>query len=213
MKSQKPRKSHRPMPNIFITLHRHLLLLVLVLVLILLLLRRRRRSLRLESLREPPDIALNRPMIPQELHIRPVDQQLPGSTLLEVFFAAQRGEAPVLADDDLLAAREFVLRAAEGFDGCCAVCGRGGDMLVGGCLQKTWSWESLGKGAWEWGKEVANYWLKWRKRRRRTYCYRESEQRARSGRCSRGPRCRWACPTHRACPSAACRRRHRTTSC
>ena len=121
MKSQKPRKSYRPMPSVFIALHGRLLLLILVLVLALVLLRRRRR-LCLESLWEPPDIALNRPMVPQELHIRPVDQQLPSGTLLEVFFAAQRGEAPILADDDLLAAREFVLRAAEGFDGCCAVC-------------------------------------------------------------------------------------------
>ena len=90
-------------------------------------------------------------MVPQELHVGPVDQQLPSGTLLEVFFAAQRGEAPVLADDDLLAARELVLRAAEGFDGCCAVCEEEGrEMLVKGCLQGFWSWDGLGDGrAWE----------------------------------------------------------------
>ena len=90
-------------------------------------------------------------MVPQELHVGPVDQQLPSGTLLEVFFAAQRSEAPVLADDDLLAARELVLRAAEGFNGCCAVCeGRGeGDVskrLSAGILElgKLGRWEGMG---------------------------------------------------------------------
>lgn len=60
-------------------------------------------------------------MILQELDIGPVDLDFALGALLEVFFAAERREAPVLADDDFLAPGEFVLRAAEGFDGCCAV--------------------------------------------------------------------------------------------
>ena len=40
----------------------------------------------------------------------------------DVLLATERGEAPVLADDDLLAAGELVLAAAEGFDGGGAVC-------------------------------------------------------------------------------------------
>jgi len=80
-----------------------------------------RLRLRLESLREPPHIPLDWSMVSQELHIRPIDQQLARSALLLVLVPTQRGEPPILADDDLLAAREFVLGTAEGFDGCCAV--------------------------------------------------------------------------------------------
>lgn len=80
-----------------------------------------RFRLRLESLREPPHIPLDWPTVSQELHVRPIDQQLARSALLLVLIPTQRGEAPILADDDLLAAGEFVLGTAEGFDGCCAV--------------------------------------------------------------------------------------------
>jgi hypothetical protein len=82
-----------------------------------------RLRLRLESLRKAPHIPLNWSTVSQELHIRPIDQQLARSALLLVLIPTQRGETPVLADDDLLAAREFVLGTAEGFDGCCAVLG------------------------------------------------------------------------------------------
>lgn len=76
----------------------------------------------LKRVREHADIAFNRPLVPQELHVSPVDPDLAFGALLLVFVAAERREAPVLGDDDLLAAGEFVLGAAEGFDGCCAVC-------------------------------------------------------------------------------------------
>lgn len=75
----------------------------------------------LKRTREYPDVTLNRPLVPQELHVSPIDPDLAFGTLLEVFVTAQRCEAPVLGDDDLLAAGEFVLGATEGFDGGCTV--------------------------------------------------------------------------------------------
>jgi len=52
------------------------------------------------------------------LDISPIDPDLAFLALLEVFVPAERSETPVLGNDDLLAAWEFVLCAAEGFDGC-----------------------------------------------------------------------------------------------
>ena len=75
----------------------------------------------LKRIRENPNITLNRPFVPQELHISPIDPDLAFRTLLEVFVTAKRCETPVLGDDNLLAAGEFVLGATEGFDGCGAV--------------------------------------------------------------------------------------------
>ena len=75
----------------------------------------------LKGLREYPNVTLNRPLVPQELHVSPIDPDLAFGTLLLVFITAERCEAPILRDDDLLAARELVLGATEGFDGCCAV--------------------------------------------------------------------------------------------
>jgi hypothetical protein len=60
-------------------------------------------------------------LVLKELHVGAVDKDTAGSLLLEVFLAAERGKAPVLANDDLLAARELVLRAAEGLEGGGAV--------------------------------------------------------------------------------------------
>ena len=75
----------------------------------------------LKRIRENAYITLNRPFVPQELHISPIDPNLAFRTLLEVFVTAKRCETPILGDDDLLAAGEFVLRATESFDGCGAV--------------------------------------------------------------------------------------------
>ena len=75
----------------------------------------------LKRLREYPNVTLNRPLVPQELHVSPIDSDLAFGTLLEVFVTAERCEAPILRDDDLLAAGELVLGATEGFDGCCTV--------------------------------------------------------------------------------------------
>ena len=75
----------------------------------------------LKCIRENPNISLNRPFVPQELHISPINPNLAFRALLEVFVTSKRRETPILGDDDLLAAREFVLRATEGFDGSGAV--------------------------------------------------------------------------------------------
>ena len=83
--------------------------------------------LRLKRIRELPHIHLQRSLVPQELHVRAIDTHAAFLTLGDVLLATQRREAPVLRDDDLLAAGEFVLAAAESFDGGGAVCE---DMLV-----------------------------------------------------------------------------------
>jgi len=60
-------------------------------------------------------------MVAQELHVGPINLDLSGLAHLDVLLAAQRCEAPVLAEDDLLAAGELVLGAAQGLDGGGAV--------------------------------------------------------------------------------------------
>ena len=74
-----------------------------------------------EGVREPPHVVRKRSLVPQELHVRTVH---PHATLLafgDVLLAVERGEAPLLRDDDLLATWELVLAAAEGLDGVGAV--------------------------------------------------------------------------------------------
>jgi hypothetical protein len=53
-------------------------------------------------------------MGPQELHIGTINLDLTGLALLEVLVTAERGEAPVLGDNDLLTARESGYRLAAG---------------------------------------------------------------------------------------------------
>src|ERR1700761_219939 len=81
-----------------------------------------RLCLRLNRIREAPHVVLERALIPQELHVRTVHAQLALLALLDVLLAVERGETPFLRDDDLLAAGELVLAAAESFDGGGAVC-------------------------------------------------------------------------------------------
>lgn len=52
-------------------------------------------------------------MVAEELNIGTVNLDTTGSLALEILVAAQRGETPVLGDDNLLATRELVLRSAE----------------------------------------------------------------------------------------------------
>ena len=81
-------------------------------------------SLSLSSLKriwEYPDVTLNRAFVPQELHIGTIYPDLAFGALLEIFVPAERCEAPILGDNDLLTAGELVLGATESFDGCCAV--------------------------------------------------------------------------------------------
>jgi hypothetical protein len=74
-------------------------------------------SLLLKRLRETTHVVLEWALLPQKLHVRTIDAELTGLAALNVLLATQRCEAPVLGDDDLLAAGELVLAAAEGLDG------------------------------------------------------------------------------------------------
>lgn len=76
-----------------------------------------RLGLGLESVGEAAHVVLERALVPQELHVSTVDPDAAGLALLNVLLATEGGEAPVLADDDLLATGELVLAAAEGLDG------------------------------------------------------------------------------------------------
>ena len=67
------------------------------------------RSLSLERIWENANISLNRALVPQELYISTINPNLAFSTLFEIFVTAERGEAPVLGNDDLLTAGELVL--------------------------------------------------------------------------------------------------------
>jgi hypothetical protein len=63
----------------------------------------------LESSWESSEIVGQLAVIGQKLNISTIDQKLARSLLLHVLFAAERSEAPVLGNDNLLAARELVL--------------------------------------------------------------------------------------------------------
>jgi hypothetical protein len=63
----------------------------------------------LESSWETLDVVGQLAVVAQELDVGTINQDLTLSLLLEVLIAAERGEAPVLGDNDLLAARELVL--------------------------------------------------------------------------------------------------------
>lgn len=74
-------------------------------------------SLRLESVGEATDVALQRTVVGEELDVSTVDLDAAGSLLVEVLLTSERSEAPVLGDNDLLSARELVLGSAEGLEG------------------------------------------------------------------------------------------------
>lgn len=63
-------------------------------------------------------------MVAEELDVGTIILDTAGSLLLEVLLTAERSEAPVLGDNDLLATRELVLRTAEGLEGKSTVCER-----------------------------------------------------------------------------------------
>lgn len=72
------------------------------------------QSLSLESLGEALHVVRKRTVVGQELNVGTVDLDAASSLLLQVLLAAERGETPVLGDNDLLATGELVLGAAEG---------------------------------------------------------------------------------------------------
>jgi hypothetical protein len=71
----------------------------------------------LESSWEAADVVCELTLVAQELNVGTIDQNLSGSLLLHVLLAAERGETPVLGDNDLLATWELVLGAAESLEG------------------------------------------------------------------------------------------------
>jgi hypothetical protein len=72
---------------------------------------------RLECFGEPLHVVFERTLVAQKLDICTINLNLTLRTLLDVFFPTQRSEAPVLANNDLLSARELVLRATKSLDG------------------------------------------------------------------------------------------------
>jgi hypothetical protein len=67
----------------------------------------------LKSLRELLHVLLQVAVVGKELDVSTIDLDAASSLLLQVLLTAKRGEAPVLGDNDLLAARELVLGSAE----------------------------------------------------------------------------------------------------
>jgi hypothetical protein len=70
-----------------------------------------------ESIWETSNVIGKLALVRQELNISTINSDSSSSFLLEVLISSERGEAPVLADDDLLTAGELVLGAAESFEG------------------------------------------------------------------------------------------------
>lgn len=69
------------------------------------------------SLRESLNVLLNVTVVAQELDVGTIDLDPTFLAETDVLLAAQRGEAPVLGDDDLLATGELVHGSAESLDG------------------------------------------------------------------------------------------------
>lgn len=67
----------------------------------------------LESVGEALHVVLQVAVVGKELNVGTVDLDAASSNRLQVLLAAEGSETPVLGDDDLLATRELVLRAAE----------------------------------------------------------------------------------------------------
>lgn len=74
-------------------------------------------SLRGESSGETLDVLLQVAVVGQELDVGTVGEKLALGLALEVLLATERGEAPVLGDNDLLATGELVLRTTESLEG------------------------------------------------------------------------------------------------
>ena len=84
--------------------------------------RRYELSVDAEGGREAVDVVLEGTDLAEELAVSTIGPDLARGTHHGVFLAAERSEAPVLGDDDLLATRELVHRAAKGLDGGSAIC-------------------------------------------------------------------------------------------
>lgn len=69
-----------------------------------------------------PHVDLERTLVPQELYVGTIDTHMAILALGDVVLAVERCKTPLLRNDDLLAAWELVLAAAESFDGGGTVC-------------------------------------------------------------------------------------------
>jgi len=76
----------------------------------------------LESSWESSDVVGQLALVAQELNIGTINQNLSRVLLVHILFTAQRSEAPVLGDDNLLATWELVLGSAESLDSSGTVC-------------------------------------------------------------------------------------------
>lgn len=83
--------------------------------------KKKRLSRSVEGLREAADVVRDRALVAEELDVGTVDTDSASLALLDVLGAVEGSETPLLGDDDLLAAGELVLRAAESLDGDSAV--------------------------------------------------------------------------------------------
>lgn len=70
----------------------------------------------LESSWESSDVIGQATLVPQELDISTVDQNLTSCLLLHIVFTTERSETPVLGNNDLLATWELVLGTAESLE-------------------------------------------------------------------------------------------------
>jgi len=70
---------------------------------------------------EPLHVLLDAAFVPQELNVGTINQNSSFLLQLNVFVTLEWCEAPVLTDDDLLSAGEFVHRSSQGLDGGGAV--------------------------------------------------------------------------------------------
>jgi len=77
------------------------------------LLDRKNLSLGFEGLGEAAHVVLEGTLGAEELDVSTIDADLALLALGDVLLAAERGETPVLGDDDLLATGELVLGATE----------------------------------------------------------------------------------------------------
>lgn len=75
----------------------------------------------LESGREAANVAGEVALVAEELNVGTVDLDLALLALLDVLLALERGETPVLGDDDLLATRELVLATPQSLESDSAV--------------------------------------------------------------------------------------------
>lgn len=74
-----------------------------------------------KSIRKSCHVPLDRAFVSQKLDISTVNLDVACIALLLVIFPAERSETPVLGNDDLLAAGEFILGSTEGLDGGCTI--------------------------------------------------------------------------------------------